>query len=165
MSTEKLVAETAQELKPVAATLPELKAAFPGATSEFLLAQLEASATIEQATRAYIAHQDAELAAAKQREEEARKEAAESKAAAEEAKQKSLEGMPGNQDDGSSAGETTVYENAAEKWRDLIRQRTEKGMSRQEVAVKVDRENPGLREQYLQEWRPRPNPLTAPSSA
>lgn len=147
MSTEKPVAETAQKLEPVAATLPELKLAFPNASPEFLVSQLETGATLEKATAAYIAHQQSELDQAKADVEQARKEAEEAKEAA---------NMPGNQDDDSQSGETTVYENAAEKWKDLIDQKVAKGMSRHQAAVRVDLENPGLREQRLNEWKPQP---------
>lgn len=47
--------ETEGASAPVAATLPQLKAACPGAASDFLLQQLEAGATLDQAQRAHAA--------------------------------------------------------------------------------------------------------------
>lgn len=46
---------------PVAATLPELKAALPKASADFLLGCLEKQQTIGQAQAAYIAHADARV--------------------------------------------------------------------------------------------------------
>lgn len=46
---------------PAAATVQQLRAAFPKASNEFILAQLERSATMEQAKDAYSAHLQAEL--------------------------------------------------------------------------------------------------------
>lgn len=45
------------------ATLAELKAACPGASADFLLAQVEANATLAQATSAFIADQQAKIQA------------------------------------------------------------------------------------------------------
>lgn len=59
-----IVAQLAEPLKPAAATLAELEAACPGASNDFLVAQLKASATREQAVAArmqQLAAENAEL--------------------------------------------------------------------------------------------------------
>jgi hypothetical protein len=66
----------AQELEPIAAvarlqlghstaTLAELKEACPGATAEFLMSQLESEATVPQASKAWMAAQQEQIAALK----------------------------------------------------------------------------------------------------
>jgi len=54
--------ETDLNQKPVAATLKQLRAACPGADEKFLVAQLEADATIEQASTAWMTAQQAKIA-------------------------------------------------------------------------------------------------------
>jgi signal peptide peptidase SppA len=44
----------AEPLKPLAASLPDLKAACPGASADFLMEQIENNATLEQAQKAFI---------------------------------------------------------------------------------------------------------------
>lgn len=51
-----------QNVTQTAATLPQLKAACPGATSDFLLQQLEAGSTVASAQTAFILHQQQLLA-------------------------------------------------------------------------------------------------------
>lgn len=58
---------------PKAATLPELKAACPGANAEFLMAQLEASATIEAAGKSWMTELTNKLAASNAELEKAKK--------------------------------------------------------------------------------------------
>ena len=61
---------------PKAATITEIKAACPGAPADWVLAQLEAGATLSAAQTAFIAHQSAEIAKAKKEAEERVKAAA-----------------------------------------------------------------------------------------
>lgn len=63
MSEEnKTVAQTAPSA-PAAATIAEMKAGCPGASADFLCRQLEANATLDQAKSAWLAEQNAKLAA------------------------------------------------------------------------------------------------------
>jgi len=69
---------------PTPATLAELKAACPGASSDFIIAQMEATATVSQAQAAYIAKQNADLVAERTDRAKAESDAASAKAAASE---------------------------------------------------------------------------------
>lgn len=151
MSTEK-----------VAATLAELKASFPDASSEFLLAQLEKDATIAEATSAFLAYQQAELAKAKAEAEQARQEAIEAKKAAEEA----AKAMPGNNPMADSGDGTSVPSGTAkERWDALVESEIERlggPEHRRQAVVNVDIQNPGLRQQWMAEWKPEPKLEQAP---
>ena len=69
---------TAPEAKP--ATIAELKKEFPEAGSDFYMEQIEASATMTQATKAYANQMREQLAAEKTAREAAEKDAADAKA-------------------------------------------------------------------------------------
>jgi len=46
--------------------------------------------------------------------------------------------------------------NAEQIWKQKIQEFIDSGMSKRDAVVKVDINNPGLREQYLEEWKPQP---------
>lgn len=56
------ILQVGEPLKPLAATLPELQAACPGASADFLLEQIGASATLEQAQKAFITKLNSRMA-------------------------------------------------------------------------------------------------------
>jgi capsid assembly protease len=55
--------ETKPDVKPAAASMVELKAAFPGASSDWLVEQSVSGATMDQATKSFIGWQSAQIAA------------------------------------------------------------------------------------------------------
>lgn len=62
----------AEPLRPAPATLNELKEAFPKASSDFILAQLSAGSTMEQAAKAYSRQLEEELAVTRQQAQDLR---------------------------------------------------------------------------------------------
>lgn len=131
------------------ATLAELKACCPGASSDFILSQVEAEATSEQAQTAFIR----QLASENQqlREENARYAASASPAA---------------EDIGNSAVESTgdiPAQLATAQWKSAIESAAAAmvaaGMStsaaKAAATSKVAKENPRLREEFLAEYRQR----------
>lgn len=140
-----------QDTKPQPATSAELRAACPGATSDFILAQLEAGATIQNAQAAFIAEQQKQV-------ELAQKEAEEAKAKAEQAEAASK--LPGNQAVQTDHSQSNDWSGGGARaaWKSAISEKTSRGMSNQDAAVAVDRENPGLREAMVAEYVPREAP-------
>lgn len=96
----------AQPAAPKAATLAELKAACPGASNDFLVAQLEAGATADAASRAYTA------SVVKERDELKAKAAAPAPAAAADTKKPGASPVPAGaasaKDSSAAAGEDAV---------------------------------------------------------
>lgn len=163
LTSSKRTVSMSEAIAPTAATLSELKTAFPEASAEFLVEQLDKGAAIEQAATAYTSQLQADLAVANEVATAAKAEAEEAKKEAELAKQK----MPGNRVDSDADvdGETTIHANATEKWKTLISQAMDpakEGKDKKEAVVKVDLENPGLREQMLKEWKPQPKQFSQP---
>lgn len=109
------VENTVQNTAPRAATLQELKAELVGASSDFLLAQLEASATLPQASKAWIA----ELSAQNKAAAEARA-AAEAKVAELEKKKPLAATKPGVDPLPTAATEGQSPENAIAAWESLV---------------------------------------------
>ena len=134
---------------PKAATLQELKSALPEASSDFLLAQLEASATLAVATKAYVAHQAAEL-----KETKAKLAAAETaKAEAEKTKTETVK--PAGQKTlgaGVVAAAADSTGDPVSQWNEAIsaKRAAHKDWSNQQIVAAVNRENPGLRQSYLE---------------
>lgn len=143
---------------PVAATLTELKAACPGASADFLMAQLEAQATIAAASQAWtkqlLADRDAankakSEAEAKAAEAEKAKADAEAKAAAAANPKPQPKGHDGVPDGG--AGAATGGGSAKAQIDALIAEKVKGGMSRYEATRAVLSENVQLREQYREQ--------------
>ena len=133
---------------PVAATLTELKAAFPQADATFIVAQLEVGATIAQAKQAFeIAQRDAEIAKLKAEKEAAdiRATEAEKKAAtpAAPAKKPGVEGL------GTTGTQATASGDAESEWNAAIKAEMEQGRDRVAATRNVIRNNPQLHESYL----------------
>ncbi len=125
-----------------AATIGELKAACPGADADFLMKQLEASATVDTAQRAWIAEQQKRLEAAEKAkaEAEAKIKEAEAKAAA-----------PGVEALGS--GEGAKAEEAADpvaRWFAAIEAKEKEGVTpRSKAIAAVVHGQPELHQAYL----------------
>jgi len=130
--------------KPLAASYQDLVAALPGASSDFLCKQLEAKATVEQATRAFLAHQQ-ELLAAKT------KEADEAKAAATAAAAK----KPGQKpvaSTGQAAGAEAAGGDAIDRWEAAVAAKVTAGKKRDAAIRAVAIADPDLHAAYLAEY-------------
>ena len=162
LSSSRRTVSMSETIAPTVATLSELKVAFPEASAEFLVEQLGAEATIEKAMQAFNTHLQAQLTAANEAVTTANAETAQAKQEVEAA----LKVMPGNAADSDAiAGETVVHENAEAKWKHLIEEAMDPkqgGKDRRAAVIKVDLENPGLRDQYLKEWKPKPKQISQP---
>lgn len=140
---------TATTTAPSAATVQEIEAACPGATGDFVVAQMRVGATAQQASSAWAAEQQKKIAAMNAELEAAQKRAAEAEASAK------LR-VPGNEPLGSSGGSSIDSSNATEEWKSKIKAYTDRGMSNMDAAQRVNAENPGLSDRRLAEWTPKP---------
>lgn len=131
----KMTTETTAPAQPTAATLAELKASCPGATSDFLMAQLEANATTEAAMKAFMVKLQGDLAA-KPKDEPAKKPAAAGLAPL------------GNK-------KPTVEAEAAENDFDaLVAAAIKGGVSREQAIISVARRYPEAHQAYLMQSNP-----------
>lgn len=153
--------QTATDTAPKAATIKELKAACPGADEKFLLGQLEAEATIDQARSAWIVEQNSRLEAS----ETARKEA-ENKALAAEEKASAQQRAPGNREPlgGSAGGRTVATEGEDEEldpgvgpstsaWRQLVASYKAKGKTSAQAVIAAAKADPSLHKAMLAEYQ------------
>lgn len=143
--------------KPAAATLAELKAACPKASSDFILKQLEGGATVMDAQKAFIETQQAEIAA-KETALAAKEEAlAKAAAEAEEArKPKAAAVAPGGKALSDKPAETTRASDeagatAAERWNLAVSAKVKGGATQAEAVRSVRRDTPDLYEAFLTE--------------
>lgn len=139
--------------QPKAATLAELKAACAGAPSDWILAQLEAGATIQQAQTAFIAHLKAEADKAKADAEKAAAEAA-AKAKAGGLGVDPVTGGRGSSTAhlGGAGGGSYVAQETGDARADYdaaVGAFMGKGLSRMEARQQVERANPRLLRDYL----------------
>ena len=119
---------------PKAATLSELKAACPGAPSDWILTQLEAGATVSAAQAAYIKSQQDELAKAK-----AEAEKAKADAAAQVARHRRRRPITGGN---ASGGGGAASDDPQAQYDAAIRAAMQDGSSRMEARQKVERASP-----------------------
>lgn len=133
--------QTNEPQGPKAATLAELKAAMPEATSDFLLAQLEAGATEGDALKAYNAHLAEQL-----KEQAEAREAAEKKAAEAAAKIGQQQPAPrrGNAPSGTADAEDTEIDFHAEV-KQLMR---EENIGRREAMYRIKKRHAEAREAF-----------------
>jgi hypothetical protein len=142
------------ENQPVAATHREIKAACPGATSDFILAQLDQQATLAEAQGAWMSEQQKQLAAKEQELAEARKKkepapkrpgvAALGTGKAGKPKKKNEE--CDDEEDDADAG----YEgDPVADYSAAVAKRMTGGMSRAKAAIAVARANPELHRAFL----------------
>lgn len=157
---EKVTMSDTKTTEPTAATIEQLRAACPGASSDFLLKQLEAGATVQTAQTAFIVEQNEQVKKANAEAEQAKADAAKAAKEAEDAK--SSQQLPGNdvhQDSsGSGSGDAASGgwrgENARAAWTSKIAELTDRGVDRLEAATLVDQRNPGLREAMNEAYQP-----------
>jgi len=128
--------------QPKAATLAELKEACPGASSDFLLEQLEKNATVTGAIKAHakcLADEKAALA----------KENADLKAKAQAAPAKPQRGNPPIGGDAKEEDEASESTDAIEKFNSLVEAKVAGGMARDRAVQAVVRANPELHAQMI----------------
>lgn len=143
---EETMSQEAQGPKP--ATIAEIKAACDGASSDFVLAQVEAGATIEAAIKAHNKVLAERLAAAEAAAAAAREEAAKAKSVA--ATQQTAPAKVGLKPLAVSA-ESAATTSAREEWLSKVQAKIDRGYARDKACSMVNKENPGLREQMLAE--------------
>lgn len=153
-----------EDTAPKAATLAELKAACVGASSDFLMAQLEANATVAVAQNNYIIAMRADT-------EKLRKENEQSKAAAEAATKEAAKakegletvaktlpagGVEGNGDKVPDAGgKKSVVGSGAGPFNEAVKAAMDGGLSRSDAVMQVAREQPDLHQAFLIATNPR----------
>jgi len=130
-----VAAAPAADLGPKAATLAELKAGCFGADANFLVAQIEAGATLASAQTAWMAHMANENATLKTK-LEANKPAE----------------RPGVDALGAGVGTSSEESgglNAVDKWNAEFDSRLKAGMSREQAKADIDKKHPTLRAAYV----------------
>ena len=127
---------------PKAATIAELRAACAGADADFLVARLEAGATVAQAQTAWIAEQNARLAAAQTKADE------QAKAAAEAAAKTKLPGVAtlgeGGKPQADAGGD------AVAQWNEAVPAKQATIKNRRKAMAAVVHEQPELHQAYLE---------------
>jgi signal peptide peptidase SppA len=121
------------------ATFAEIKAACSGAPADFVVAQLDAAATVDQARNAYIAHLQSERDQAANRAREAADQAATSRPGVDPV------GVSGKIDDDNPA----VDGEPVAAFRSAVRERVAAGMSQRDAVSSVVREQPDLHVAYV----------------
>lgn len=135
---------------PTAATLSELKAACEGAPADFLMAQLEANATVGAAMKAWNAKLRADLTASQTALEAATKRANDAEAKATIAPNKPLGVVPPKVTNAEPADTS-----ATDEWNEKLAAQMKAGKTRQQAIAIVNRDNPGLRQRMLAEHNTR----------
>lgn len=142
------MSDTQSDNTPKPATIAELKAACPGAPSNWLLEQVEAGATLAAAQTAFIAHQAKELESAK---------AAAAKAG-EDAKAKGGGGLgvslPARKVGAATNGDDSAAESTGDPVADFnaavtAARRSDTSLTRIQAVQVVARQNPALHKAYL----------------
>lgn len=141
-----LATAAAAPLKPAAASVAELQAACPGASSDFILAQLSGGATVASAQTAFIAEQNKRLEATNKQLADATAAAAAKPAEAH--RGPGVRPLPPAQNLGGSAAEVdgdpvAAWEQAVSE--EMTRSRCTKAQATQRVATR----EPKLRESYV----------------
>lgn len=129
---------------PRAASLKELKNAFPQASEAFLLDCLEREKTLDQASTAWSEHQQKEIVRLTSENETLKAEVAELKEKVEKAG-KGLKAVEGQSTDGQGAG--SVYE----EWQSLVQEKVKGGMTQVNALKAVDASHPGLRQRAIED--------------
>jgi signal peptide peptidase SppA len=130
--SQELPADTA----PKAATHREIKAACPGCDNDFVIAQLDAGATLDQSMRAWMAEQNTRLAASKAETEKA-------KAAA---TKPGVEPLPNG---GKAGAKASSGADPIEAFNEAVAEKMAAGMKKPKAIQAVVRENPELHESYI----------------
>lgn len=124
-------------------TIHELRAACPGADDTFLVGQLTNNATVASASAAWLAEMNARLTASQ------------AEAAALKAEKPSVDkpGVAPIQATGKPAVTDQEESSAIAQWNAAIDAKVRPGVTRQQAAVMVAKENPDLQKAYIEEHR------------
>jgi signal peptide peptidase SppA len=147
------------------ATLPQLKAAVPGASNDFYVSQLEKEATVEEAVRAHIGFETSRLEAVKTKLDDREKAIVDretkvtERETAVEAREKALESIKGgakplDQSGSSEERPSSAFESASEtKVKALTKERMAAHTDEAEAVarIRVLRDNPELRSALIKE--------------
>lgn len=147
------------EVKPMAATVKNIKAKFPMASSDFIVRAMEEEMTEEQVAEellkelaeqneeltARLAAMEEEIAKAKAESEE-EPEAMEEEEEKVEAKAARKGGIPV-----ARVAADAGTKSARARWQEAVNGYVAKGLSKQKAAQRANRDNPGLREEMLDE--------------
>lgn len=135
------MSDTQETAASKAATIQELKAACVGSDADFIVSQLETSATVAQAQQAWAVEQQRRLEAAEKAAAEAQAKAAEAEAKA---------NAPGV--DALGAGETKADEAAdpVAAWNEAVAAKVAAGLPQAKAVAAVVHENPELHQAYLE---------------
>ena len=117
------VVTTTETPQPKAATYQELKAACLGADAAFIVSQLDANATIDAATSAWMVEQNKRIEAAKQR--------------------------PGVDAVGTKPSKGDGRGDAIQIWNDAVEEKVTAGLSKPKAVAAVVRENPELHAAFV----------------
>lgn len=134
---------------PQAASYADLKAALPDAGADFIVAQMDAQATLAQAQGAYVKHLQAKAAEADAARVAAEAEAAKAKAEAEELKRAPK--AVGVDAPLAQAGESTEGVNASEEFEAKVSALVTAGKPRNEAIKTVGTKHPDLRAAWVAE--------------
>lgn len=148
---EKKIEAEEKPAAPASASYQDLKAAFPKAGSDFLCAQMDAGATLDQARNSYIASLETSLAAATAQapcEEEEEPDSAEAKAKKAKASARSSAKPSGVKPLATPPGQPEPVDPAVE-WREAIEAKVKAGAPRVRAVATVARERPELREAMI----------------
>lgn len=137
MSKESTAIEATAELVDPIASFQDLKAALPGASSDFICKMLDGKKTVAEATKDFLAHQQSEIEAANKR-------AADAEAAA-----KATAAKPGVEPLTSKATEKTEASGAG-FW-SIVAEHQKAGMTRDKAIAKAVKENPEAHSQMIEE--------------
>jgi signal peptide peptidase SppA len=133
--------------QPKAATIAELKAGCPGADSDFLVKQLEAGATLDQAKDAWMKEQQTRLDATQQKLKDAEAQAPTAPGNSS-GKRPGVQPVrtTGNREGTASGGD------AIKAWQDAIDEQVKAGKTVSQATAHVARTQPELRQAYLEAY-------------
>ena len=117
------VVATTETPQPTAASYAELKAACVGADPTFLCSQLEANATLTEASSAWMAAQNERIEAARQK--------------------------PGVDAVGTKPSKSKPTGDAVQDWKDALAEKMEAGMKKGAAVSALAKESPELHKAYL----------------
>ena len=173
--------EKTESNEPTAATVKELKKAFPKASSDFIVAQLEKGATLDSAKTEYIAFLESKLEKSGDDEddEDSKKSKKKSKSEDDEdddekdkkkssKKSKSEDDEDEDEDDEDSkksktagslgnkphaqGGKQKIGQSATDQWKEAIAEKMSQGISKESAVKAVVAEHPELHEAYVNEF-------------
>jgi hypothetical protein len=139
MSSDKTTQPIVAEIVPTAASVDDIRRVCQGATSDFILSQLERKATVEQAMQAWISEQQKAIVVAQE----------EAKQAQAAAKKPGVEPLSGKGKAAASRVESSYDGDPRADFDAKVRDRMKTGQSRMAAIQAVARQCPDLHEAFL----------------